>query len=122
VAIGLAAQGPEEIGAHLDRLFTAVPDLSFDVRSGFVSGDQAVVEWTVSGTYRRDFSGLPPRRRSALLVPGGLGLRASGRPDPPLHRVLGCLRLPGAARSAAVTRLGDARHADVVGSTETAER
>ena len=60
VAIGLAAQGPDEIGAHLDRLFTAVPDITFDVSSGFVAGDRAVVEWTVSGTYSSDFPGLPP--------------------------------------------------------------
>ena len=60
VAIGLNAQGPDEIGAHLDRLFTAVPDLSFDVSNGFVAGDRAVVEWTVSGTYSSEFPGLPP--------------------------------------------------------------
>jgi steroid delta-isomerase-like uncharacterized protein len=60
VAIGLAAQGPDEIGAHLDRLFTAVPDFNFDVTSGFVAGDRALVEWTVSGTYSSDFPGLPP--------------------------------------------------------------
>ena len=60
VAIGLAAQGPDEIGAHLDRLFTAVPDIAFDVSSGFVAGDRALVEWTVSGTYSSDFPGLPP--------------------------------------------------------------
>ena len=60
VAIGLVAQGPDEIGAHLDRLFTAVPDITFDVSSGFVAGERAVVEWTVSGTYSSDFPGLPP--------------------------------------------------------------
>jgi steroid delta-isomerase-like uncharacterized protein len=60
VAIGLAARGPDEIEAHLDRLFTAVPDITFDVSSGFMAGDRAVVEWTVSGTYSSDFPGLPP--------------------------------------------------------------
>lgn len=60
VAIDLAAQGPDEIGAHLERLFTAVPDIAFEVASGFVSGDRAVVEWTVTGTYISDFPGLPP--------------------------------------------------------------
>ena len=60
VAIGLAARGPDEIGAHLERLFTAVPDITFDVTSSFVAGDRAVAEWTVSGTYSSDFPGLPP--------------------------------------------------------------
>ena len=59
VAIGLAAQGPDEIRTHLDRLFAAVPDITFDVSSGFVAGDRGVVEWTVSGTYSSDFPGLP---------------------------------------------------------------
>src|SRR5215212_6994834 len=60
VAIGLAARGPDEIGTHLERLFTAVPDITFDVTSGFVSDNRAVAEWTVSGTYSSDFPGLPP--------------------------------------------------------------
>ena len=60
VAIGLAARGPDEIGVHLDRLFTAVPDITFDVSSSFMAGDRAVTEWTVSGTYSSDFPGLPP--------------------------------------------------------------
>jgi steroid delta-isomerase-like uncharacterized protein len=60
VAIGLAASGQDEIRAHLDRLFTAVPDFTVDVTNGFVAGDQAVVEWVISGTYSADFPGLPP--------------------------------------------------------------
>jgi steroid delta-isomerase-like uncharacterized protein len=60
VAIGLAAHGQDEIRAHLDRLFTAVPDFTVDVNNGFVAGDQAVVEWVISGTYSADFPGLPP--------------------------------------------------------------
>ena len=60
VAIGLAASGQDEIRAHLDRLYTAVPDFTVDVTNGFVAGDQAVVEWEISGTYSSDFPGLPP--------------------------------------------------------------
>lgn len=60
VAIGLAARGQDEIRAHLDRLYTAVPDFTVDVTNGFVAGDQAVVEWEISGTYSNDFPGLPP--------------------------------------------------------------
>ena len=60
VAIGLSARGQDEIRAHLDRLFAAVPDIAVDVTSGFVAGDRAVVEWVISGTYSSDFPGLPP--------------------------------------------------------------
>jgi len=60
VAIGLAARGPDEIRVHLAPLFTAAPDIHYTVTSSVVSGDRAVVEWVVSGTYRADFPGLPP--------------------------------------------------------------
>ena len=59
-AIGLAARGPDEIRAHLDRLFTDTPDIGYAVTSSIVSGDRAVVEWVVTGTYQADFPGLPP--------------------------------------------------------------
>jgi steroid delta-isomerase-like uncharacterized protein len=60
LAIGLAARGPDEIRAHLERLFTAAPDIGYAVTSSIVSGDRAVVEWIVTGTYQADFPGLPP--------------------------------------------------------------
>src|SRR5215207_4033381 len=59
-AIGLAARGQDEIQAHLEPLFTAVPDINYAVTSSVVAGDRAVVEWVVTGTYRADFPGLPP--------------------------------------------------------------
>jgi steroid delta-isomerase-like uncharacterized protein len=59
-AIGLAARGPEAIRGHLERLFTAAPDIRYDVTSSVVSGDRAVLEWVVTGTYQADFPGLPP--------------------------------------------------------------
>jgi steroid delta-isomerase-like uncharacterized protein len=59
-AIGLAARGPDEIRAHLERLFTAAPDIGYAVTSSVVAGDGAVVEWVVTGTYSADFPGLPP--------------------------------------------------------------
>lgn len=60
VAIGLDAQGPDQIRAHLERLFTAVPDIAYAPTGGFVAGDHAVLEWVVTGTYTADFPGLPP--------------------------------------------------------------
>jgi steroid delta-isomerase-like uncharacterized protein len=60
VAIGLDARGPDQIRAHLERLFTASPDINYAVTSGFVADDHAVLEWVVTGTYSADFPGLPP--------------------------------------------------------------
>jgi steroid delta-isomerase-like uncharacterized protein len=60
VASGLSASGQDEIRAHLDRLFTAVPDFAVDTTNGLVAGDLAVAEWEISGTYSSDYLGLPP--------------------------------------------------------------
>src|SRR3954469_23009266 len=70
VAIGLVAHGQDAIRAHLDRLYTAVPDFTVDVTNGFVSGDQAVVEWVISGTYSSDFPGLPPAAGQHFTIRG----------------------------------------------------
>jgi steroid delta-isomerase-like uncharacterized protein len=59
-AIGLAAHGPEQIRTHLAALFTATPDIAYEVTGGVVTDEYAVVEWVVTGTYQRDFLGLPP--------------------------------------------------------------
>jgi len=60
VAIGLAARGPEQIRAHLEALFTAVPDITYDITNVIVAGDQVTLEWVATGTYTYDFPGLPP--------------------------------------------------------------
>src|SRR4051794_41912875 len=60
VAIGLDDRGPDQIRAHLERLFTASPDITYEVTSDFVADDRAVLEWVVTGTYNADFPGLPP--------------------------------------------------------------
>jgi steroid delta-isomerase-like uncharacterized protein len=60
LAIGLAARGPEQIRAHLDALFTAAPDIAYEVTDVLVTDDRAVLEWVVTGTYAADFPGLPP--------------------------------------------------------------
>ncbi|MCC2628148.1 MAG: SnoaL-like domain [Thermomicrobiales bacterium] len=57
VAIGLAAHGQDEIRAHLDRLYTAVPDFHLQQR----------------------FPRTATRLRPALLHPRGFSLRAGGR-------------------------------------------
>ncbi len=59
-AIGLSARGADQTRAHLEALFTAVPDIAYEVTNSVVADDQAVVEWVVTGTYRNDFPGLPP--------------------------------------------------------------
>ena len=60
VPLGLVATGQPEIRAHLEHLFAATPDITYDVTGGFATANEAVAEWTISGTLTGDFPGLPP--------------------------------------------------------------
>ncbi len=60
VAIGLSARGPDQIRAHLEALFAAVPDIAYEATNVVAADNQAVVEWVVIGSYTADFPGLPP--------------------------------------------------------------
>ena len=92
-ACGLAASGQDEIRAHLDRLYTAVPDFTVDVTSGFVAVDQGVVEWESPAPTAAISPDCHPPPASTSRS-GELPSRVGRWPDPPLHRVLGRLHLP----------------------------
>ena len=48
---GPTFRGRAEIAAWAEANFAGVPDLQLEVRSGFVAGDRAAVEWVYTGTY-----------------------------------------------------------------------
>ena len=64
-------RGRAEIAAWAEANFAAIPDLRLEVRSGFVAGDRAAVEWVYAGTYTGQFTGLglPPGTGQAVAVP-----------------------------------------------------
>jgi steroid delta-isomerase-like uncharacterized protein len=56
------------IGAYASELFTAFPDLSFDVIAMHPAGDRAVVaRWVMRGTNTGPFRGAPPTGRTVTL-------------------------------------------------------
>jgi len=58
----------DAIGAYAKGLWSAFPDLSFDVSSIAETGDHRVVaEWTMKGTNTEAFLGLPPTGRAVSL-------------------------------------------------------
>jgi steroid delta-isomerase-like uncharacterized protein len=70
VALNVAASGPEAIRAHLEGVFAATPDISYDVTGGFAAGDRMAAEWIISGTLTGDFPGLPPGTGQPFTVRG----------------------------------------------------
>jgi steroid delta-isomerase-like uncharacterized protein len=60
----------DEIAANAKRLWSAFPDLSFEIVSIAEAGvDRVVAEWIMKGTNMGAFQGLPPTGHS-ILVPG----------------------------------------------------
>ncbi len=59
--------------AYRDRviapLLTAFPDLRFLPEAYFTDGDAVVVSWTMEGTHRGPFQGIPPTGKT-FIVPG----------------------------------------------------
>lgn len=59
------ADGPDAVAANYRELFTALPDLHFDINPGSLChhGDRVMIETCVHGTHRGPFRGLPPTGR-----------------------------------------------------------
>ena len=47
----------------MERFLTGLPDLRFDVEETISEGEKLVVAWTISGTHRGEFLGVPPTNR-----------------------------------------------------------
>jgi steroid delta-isomerase-like uncharacterized protein len=59
VAMGVTNRGEAELRAFGERLFTAFPDITFEVRSSFTNGYRGTAEWIMRGTHLGDMSGVP---------------------------------------------------------------
>jgi steroid delta-isomerase-like uncharacterized protein len=56
---GQIYRGKEALRGVDTYLFGAFPDLNFEVKSSFISGDWSASEWVMSGTHKGDIPGLP---------------------------------------------------------------
>jgi steroid delta-isomerase-like uncharacterized protein len=68
--LGMILHGKKELRSFVDEGFAAIPDFNYQVRNRFASDRWAVVEWTMSGTHRGDFPGMPATGRPFSLVRG----------------------------------------------------
>jgi steroid delta-isomerase-like uncharacterized protein len=59
--------GHQEVGDYLRSLFAAFPDLVFTVRHRIARGDQVAEEWTMRGTHRGEYLGVPATGRSITI-------------------------------------------------------
>jgi steroid delta-isomerase-like uncharacterized protein len=54
-----SAIGPEAYKRQVTRFVTAFPDLCFNVEDMFGERDKLAVAWTISGTHKGEFMGIP---------------------------------------------------------------
>ena len=59
VTMGAVNRGKAELKQFARAVFGAFPDFKMDLTSGFLAGNWAGAEWTMSGTHKGDLPGLP---------------------------------------------------------------
>ena len=63
VALEETYAGKDEVRAFLEGLFAALPDLNFSADWAIARGDQIAERWSVRGTHRASFVGIPATGR-----------------------------------------------------------
>jgi steroid delta-isomerase-like uncharacterized protein len=57
------AVGPSAYRRQVERFLTGLPDLHFEVDDTITETDKLVVYWTITGTHRGEFLGVPPTNK-----------------------------------------------------------
>ena len=59
--------GPAGVKTAVQQVLAAFPDLQFTRDETLSSGDRVVTRWTLSGTHRGEFKGVPPTGRAVTI-------------------------------------------------------
>jgi steroid delta-isomerase-like uncharacterized protein len=63
IALEEQYQGKQEVGGFIGALFTALPDLTFEVTERIADGPLVAEQWVLTGTHAGEFLGVPPTGR-----------------------------------------------------------
>jgi steroid delta-isomerase-like uncharacterized protein len=58
-----SAIGPEAYKRQVTRFMLAFPDLQFSIEDMVVEKEKVAVAWTISGTHKGEFLGVPPTKK-----------------------------------------------------------
>jgi steroid delta-isomerase-like uncharacterized protein len=80
VALGVVNRGKQELRTFIAGIFSAFPDFHIDLKSQFVTGHWAAMEWVMSGTHEGDLPGMPATHkrfmvRASVAELSGTGIR-----------------------------------------------
>jgi len=62
-----SSAGPAGVKSAVQQALAAFPDLQFIREETFTSGERVVTRWTLSGTHRGEFKGVPPTGRAVIV-------------------------------------------------------
>lgn len=60
--------GIQSMQHHIERSRRAFPDLRFIIADTIAEGSEVVLHWTLSGTQKGEFLGIPPTNQCALIA------------------------------------------------------
>jgi steroid delta-isomerase-like uncharacterized protein len=63
VALGMPLLSRTQLKDAIEQYIAAFPDLRLEITSSTVEGPRIAQEWTMTGTHRGDFMGIPPTGR-----------------------------------------------------------
>ena len=71
--------GVNSMQHHIERCRRAFPDFKLTITDTIAEGSEVVVHWTLSGTQRGDFLGMPPTNANALIAGTSIYRIADGK-------------------------------------------
>ena len=71
--------GPSAYRRQVERFFTGLPDLKFIVDETISEGDKLVVYWTITGTHRGEFLGVPATNKRVTFTGITINQIAAGK-------------------------------------------
>jgi steroid delta-isomerase-like uncharacterized protein len=67
VALGVVNRGKKELRTFIAGIFSTFPDFHIDLKSQFVAGHWATMEWAMSGTHEGDLPGMPATHKRFMV-------------------------------------------------------
>ncbi|HLE75740.1 MAG TPA: ester cyclase [Candidatus Bathyarchaeia archaeon] len=66
-SLGSEIRGFEEYKKYINDMVKAFPDFHFTLRDFITEGDKVAIRWTLTGTHKGEFRGIPPTNKKVTM-------------------------------------------------------
>jgi steroid delta-isomerase-like uncharacterized protein len=66
-SLGSEIRGLEEYKKYINNMIKAFPDLHFTLHDFIIEGDKVAIRWTMTGTHKGEFRGIPPTNKKVTM-------------------------------------------------------